>query len=127
MTQLMATPRRPELSKSPKAQAAGWGGGIDAGAGFPGDLFKLAVAEVAVEVFVFGVGGVDGGSVDLGVDVAVRDQDVGPAVVIHVEKADAPAEVAGVDAEAGEVGVVFEGAVAEVEVEGVGYRRRSWS
>ena len=37
-----------------------------------------------------------------------------------VEEADAPAEIAGVDAQAGEVGVVFKGAVAEVLVEGIG-------
>ena len=67
-----------------------------------------------------GIGGVGVGAVDFGVDVTVGDEDVEPAVVVHVEEADAPAEVAGVDAEAGEVGVVVEVEVAEVVVEGVG-------
>ncbi len=100
--------------------AAGGDGVVDAGAGEGGDLFKLAVAQVAVDVLMLGVGGVEVGAVDLRVDVAVGDEDVEPAIVVEVDEADAPAEIAGVEAEAGEVGVVFKGAVAEVEVEGVG-------
>ena len=35
---------------------------------------------------------------DLRVDVTVADENVGPAIVVHVEEADAPAEILGVDA-----------------------------
>ena len=73
-----------------------------AGAALCGDLFELAVAEIAVEVFVLGVGRVDVGAFDLGVDMAVGHEDVEPAVVVHVEEAHAPAEEASVDAEAGD-------------------------
>ena len=100
--------------------AAGGDGSGHAGAGLAGDLFELAVAQVAIEVFVLGVGRIDVRAVHFGIDVAVGDEDVEPAVVVHVEEADAPAEVAGVDAEAGEVGVVVEVAAAEVQIEGVG-------
>ncbi len=47
-----------------------------------------------------GIRGVRLRSIDLGIDVAVRDEDVEPAIVIHIEEADAPAQVASVDAEA---------------------------
>ena len=76
------------------------------------DVFKLAVAQVAVEIFALGVGGVHLGAVDLGIDVAVGDKDVEPAIVIEVDEADAPAEKARVDAQAGLVGAVVEGTVA---------------
>ncbi len=99
--------------------ASGCGVG-DAGAGLRGDLFELAVAEVAIEILVLRIGGIDVGAFDLGVDVAVGHEDVEPAIVVHVEEAYAPAEEAGVDAKAGEIGVVVEVAVAEIEVEGVG-------
>ena len=67
-----------------------------------------------------GVGRVEVRAVDLGIDVAVGDEDVEPAIVVQIDEADAPAEIARVDAKAGEVGVVFKGAVAEVLVERVG-------
>ena len=100
--------------------SAGGCRGGDAGTGLRGDLFELAVAEIAIEVLVLRVGGVDAGAFNLGVDVAVGHEDVEPPVIVHVEEAYTPAEEAGVDAEAGEIGVVVEVAVAEVEVEGVG-------
>ena len=85
-----------------------------------GDVLELAVAQIAVEILVLGVGCVHVGTVHFGVDVAVGDEDVEPAVVVHVEEADAPAEKAGVDAEAGEVGAVVEVEPAQVQVERIG-------
>ena len=101
------------------AAAAGDGNG-HAGTGLVGDFFELAVAQVAVEIFAFGVRRVGVRAVHFGIDVSVGDQDVEPAVVVHVEEADAPAEVAGVDADAGEVGAVVEVEAAEVLIEGGG-------
>ena len=100
--------------------AAGRGVFHDARAALVGDFFEAAVAEIAVEVFVLGVFEVGFGFVDLGVDMAVGHKDVEPAVVVHVEEADAPAEEAGVDAEAAGIGAVFEDGVAEIGVEGIG-------
>ena len=60
------------------------------------------------------------GLIDLGIDVAVRHQNVEPAVVVHVEEADAPAEQPRVDAQAAGISAVLEVAVAEVGVERVG-------
>src|SRR5208282_2680607 len=83
------------------SEAPGLGRRGDAGASDQAHIFKLTVAQVAVEVFAFGVGGVHLGAIHLGIDVAVGDQDVEPAVVVDVEEADAPAQQAGVDAQAG--------------------------
>ena len=66
------------------------------------------------------VGGIDIGAVDLRIDVTVGHEDVEPAIVVHVEEAYAPAEETRVDAETGEIGVIVEVAVAEVEVERIG-------
>ena len=55
--------------------------------------------------------------VDLGIDVTVYEQEVGPTVVVEIEKHGAPAEVLGVQAETRGVGDVVESAVAIVAVE----------
>ena len=73
--------------------AAASGGRGDAGAALRGDLFEPSVAQVAVEVLVLGIWGFDVQLFDLGIDVAVAEQNVGPAVVVHVEEAAAPAEI----------------------------------
>ena len=63
----------------------------DPWATFVGDFFEAAVLQVAIEILVLGVFQIGFGLVDLGIDVAVGHQDVEPAVVIHIEEADAPA------------------------------------
>src|ERR1700679_263992 len=91
--------------------------GLNAGTAAKTHVLKLAVAQVAVKIFALRVGCVDRGMVDLGVDVAVGDQDVEPAVIVDVQKADAPAKQARVDAQTGLIGAVVEGTVAQVHVE----------
>ena len=81
---------------------------------------NFAVAEVVVEEARFAIEGAKIGGVDLGVDVAVDDEEIGPAVVVDVGEHGAPAERVGVDAEAGCEGYVGEGAIAVVVVEGGG-------
>ena len=85
-----------------------------------GYFFELAVAQVAIEIFVFGVFQIGVRPVDFRIDVAVRHQNVEPAVVIHVEEADAPAEQARIDAQTAWIGAVFEVAVAEIRVQRIG-------
>src|SRR5437660_1165721 len=78
----------------------------------------MAVALILVEQFLLRVAGFGFELLDLGIDVAVADEDVGPAVVIHIEEAATPAEKLCVAAEpAGERGV-FKTGVADVVVEG---------
>ena len=65
-------------------------------------------SEIAAEVL----------AVDLRVDVAVDEQQIGPAIVVHIEEHNAPAEILSVQTEAGGKGLVVEGAVAVVAIEG---------
>jgi hypothetical protein len=92
----------------------------DAAAADEAHVFKLAVAQVAVEILSLRVACIDLGAVHLGIDVAVGDKNVEPAVVVDVDEADAPAQQARVDAKACLVGAVVEGAVAEIHIEGIG-------
>ena len=100
--------------------AASWSVFHDSRAALVGDFFEAAVAEIAIEIFVLGVFEVGFGFVDFGIDVAVGHEDVEPAVVVHIEEADAPAEEASIDAEAAGISAVFEDGVAEIGVEGIG-------
>src|ERR1700679_1261160 len=60
--------------------------------------------------------------VDFRVNVAVGGEDVGPAVVVDVEEHGAPAQLVGIDAQAGWVGDVVVRSVAARAVEGGGGR-----
>ena len=81
---------------------------------------ESAIAEVAVEEAGLAEGRAEFGGIHLGVNVAVGDQQVGMAVVVHVGEHGPPAERVRIDAEAGFEGDVGEGAVAVVVVEGGG-------
>ena len=106
----------PSLSKSPNAQPRAACGVVDAGSAERGNFLKLAVAQIAVQILVLGIRRVDMGAIDLGIDVPVRDENVEPAVVVHVKETDTPAEIARVDAQAREIGVILERAVAQIEI-----------
>ena len=68
----------------------------------------MAVVQVVVEQFSLRISGFGLQLLDLGIDVAVADQDVGPSVVIEIEEAAAPAEKLRMRTEAGGEGGVFE-------------------
>ena len=78
---------------------------------------KRPLRRVAVKEFALGVAGFGLQLLDFRIDVAVADQNVGPAVVVEIEEAAAPAEKLRVRAEAGGEGGVFEGAAAEIVIE----------
>src|SRR2546425_7120298 len=99
------------------AAARGDGNG-DAGAGLGGDVGETAVAEIFVEQLLLRVAGFGLELLDFGIDVAVANENVGPAIVVHVEKAAAPAEILRVRAESGGGSGVLEIGGAEVAVEG---------
>src|SRR6185437_12426181 len=84
-----------------------------------GNIFKLPIAQVAVHQLALGVAFLGGEPFHYRIYVAVADEDVGPAVVIHVEPAAAPAQKARVQAQTGGVGGVLEVSVAQVMVERV--------
>src|SRR6266851_1471246 len=59
-------------------------------------------------------------AIHFGVDVAVGEEQIGPAVVVEIEKRNAPAEVLRVEPESRGKGFVVEGAVAIVVVKNAG-------
>src|SRR5256885_7519819 len=70
-------------------------------AGVERDVFEVAVAQIAIEKFALRVAGFGGELFDFRIDMAVADEDVGPTVVVKIEKAAAPAEILRVFAETG--------------------------
>src|SRR5216684_6417043 len=98
------------------AAARGHGHG-DAGAGVVRNVGEAAVAEIFIEQLALRVAGFGLELLDFRVDVAVANENVGPAVVVEIEKAAAPAEILGVFAEAGLVGGIFEIGATEIAVE----------
>ena len=81
-----------------------------------GDVLESSVPQVAIEHPRLAVLEVEVLLRDLGVHVAVHEEDVGPPVVVEVEEVDAEAEVLPVHAEAGPEAHLLEGA-AVVAVE----------
>src|SRR5271157_212109 len=81
------------------------------------DFAEAAVVQITVEQFLLGIAGLGGELFDFGIDVAVADEDVGPAVVIEVEPTASPTQVLRVQAEAGLEGGVLEVPAAHVAVE----------
>ena len=77
----------------------------------------MAIVQVAVEQFALGIASLGFQLFDFGIDVAVADQDVGPAIVIEVEKAATPAQKLRVCAQSRGKGGVLKGAATEVVVE----------
>jgi len=68
----------------------------NSGAGVERNIIEAAVAKIAIEKFALWVTGFGGELFDFGIDVAIADEDVGPTVVVKIEKAAAPAEILGV-------------------------------
>src|ERR1035441_3598456 len=83
-------------------------------------VLKLAVAQVAIEILALCVGGVNLCSVYLGINMAVGNQNVEPAIVIDVHEAHTPAHQSGIDSKPGLVCPIIEGAVPEILIQGVG-------
>src|SRR5947207_639248 len=65
----------------------------DSGPGVVGDILEAPVAEIFVEQFALRITRFRLELLDFGIDVAVADEDVGPAVVVHVKKTAAPSEI----------------------------------
>src|SRR5258708_6413061 len=81
------------------------------------NVSEVAVAEIFVKQLALRVAGFGLELLDFGIHVAVADENVGPAVVVHVEKAATPAKVLSVPAEAGLKSGIFKIRAAEVAVQ----------
>src|SRR4029077_16374329 len=73
-----------------KGAAARRSCGRDAGAGIERNVLEVAVAKIAIEEFALWIAGFGGELFDFGIDVTVADENVGPTVVVKIEKAAAP-------------------------------------
>src|ERR1700722_10727922 len=91
----------------------------DAGTSLLRDFFKTAVAEIAVEVLMLGILKIGLRIRNLGIDVAIRHEQVEPAVVVHIKEANAPAQQSSVDAQTTGISAVFKVRIAEIGVERV--------
>src|SRR5439155_21083547 len=99
-----------------KSAPAGCGWRLDSRTALQRNILKLSVA-IAIEQLALGVAGFGGQLLDLGIDVAVADQNVGPAVIIHVKKSAAPTQIARIQSQAAFEGAVFEISVATIAVQ----------
>ena len=77
----------------------------------------MSVAHVAIDEARIFVGLPDGVTFDFRIHVAVDLHEIGPAVVVVVEKSTAPGDVTVVDADTGREGDVGKSAVAVVAIE----------
>src|ERR1700722_3144234 len=94
--------------------------GGDAGGGIGGNVGEGAVTIVVIKDARFLESAAQMLAVDFRIDVAVDEEEIGPAVIVEVEEHGAPAEVFGVEAQAGGIGDVVESAVAVVAIESGG-------
>ena len=87
--------------------------------GVEGNVVKAPVAQILVEQLALRVACFRFELLDFGIYMAVANQDVGPAVVVEVEKATAPAKILRVLAEAALKCGVLEISPAEIAIEKV--------
>src|SRR3954468_10093613 len=77
----------------------------------------MAIVQVLIQKLALRVARLGLELLDLGIDMAIADQDVRPAVIVHVEKTAAPSEELRVRAQACDKGSVFETRSALVAIE----------
>src|SRR5215831_20054165 len=73
-------------------QPAGGTGRVETGAGFGGNVCEVPVAQVVVEQRLLPVAFADGRTIDFGIDVPVGQHQIGPTVLVDIQKSGAPAE-----------------------------------
>ena len=105
------------IVKITEGAAARSGRGHDGGTRLLRDVIETAVAQILVQQFLLRVAGFGLELFDFGIHVAVANQNVGPAVIVGVEKSAAPAEELRVTSKAALKGGVFEHATADVVIE----------
>ena len=100
-----------------EGRAAAGGRGRDRRTETLRDVLEASVAEVAVDDLALLVARLGLEPLDLGIDVAVDEEEIEPAVVVEIDEADAPAEPARVEADAGGERAVVAEALAAVRVQ----------
>src|SRR5947199_10608939 len=80
------------------------------------DIFEAAVSQVSLEQLALRISGFGFELLDFWIYMPVTDQDVWPAIVVHIKKSAAPAKVLRVRAEAGGKSCIFKIRAAEVVI-----------
>ena len=80
------------------------------------DILEAAVSQVSIEQLALRISGFGFELLDFWIYMPVTDQDVWPAIVVHIKKSAAPAKVLRVRAEAGGKSCIFKIRAAEVVI-----------
>src|SRR5690242_3944272 len=105
-------------------EAAGGLRSGDAWAGAGGDVGEGAVAIVVIKDARLLKSAAEMLAVDFGIDVSIDEEQVGPAIVIEIEKHGAPSEIFGVEAESHWESDIIESAIAVIPIERGGVVRK---
>src|SRR5229473_2372588 len=89
----------------------------DTGARVVGSIVEAPVAQILVQQLALRVARFGFQLLDFRINMSIAEEDVRPAVIVHVEKAAAPAEILRMLAEAALVGAVLEIRAAKIVVE----------
>src|SRR5207237_9258101 len=82
-----------------------------------GNIFETPVAQIAIEQLALRISRLCLQLFDFGIDVAIAKQDIGPSVVVHIEKSAAPAQVLRVFAQACSKRSILKISASEIVVE----------
>ena len=115
-TGLTTMSRSPSLSKSPKAHPRDAIGTEMPGPACRDTSSKRPVAQVAIEQLPLRITCFGFKLFDLGINVTVADENVRPAIVVHIEKAASPTQILGVGTQPCSEGGIFKVSVTEVVV-----------
>ena len=85
-----------------------------------GYILELPVAQISIEILVLGIRRFNVRRLYFGINVAVTDQNVEPAIVVRVEEANPPAEIPGIDTQTRTIGLIFKVTVALVGIQRIG-------
>src|SRR4030095_16904042 len=83
-----------------------------------GNVFEAALAQIAIENAALFVGDMQLAARQLSVDMAIGDENVLPAVVVEIKKADAETEIFAVDTQTGRQAGILKRAVTIIAVQG---------
>ena len=114
---LMTAEMRPSFHKSPTARPREELSGVDGRAGNQRNIGECAVAIVVIEDARLLKIAAEMILVHFGINVAVDKQQIGPAIVVKIQKHRAPAEILGVQTEAGGESHIVKVAIAIVAIE----------
>src|SRR5439155_19179090 len=102
--------------KIAEGTSAGSNGLRDARSRLHRDIFEAAVSQVSIEQLALRISGFGFELLDFWIYMPVTDQDVWPAIVVHIKKSAAPAKVLRVRAEAGSKSCIFKIRAAEIVI-----------